>query len=80
MKLTVCLGSSCHVRGSHQVLETIQRLIQENNLEDKITLAASLCTGNCEKGVCVTIDGTLFTFTPETTEELFRREVLAKLN
>ena len=45
MKLTVCLGSSCHVRGSHQVLETIQRLIQENNLEDKITLAASFCTG-----------------------------------
>ena len=80
MKLTVCLGSSCDVRGSHQVLETIQRLIQENHLEDKLTLAASCCTGNCETGVCVTIDGTLCTFTPETTEELFRKEILAKLN
>ena len=38
MTVTVCLGSACHVRGSHQVLETLQRLIKENHVEDKVQL------------------------------------------
>ncbi len=80
MIVTVCLGSSCHVRGSHHVLETLRRLIKDNHLEDKIQMEGAFCMGNCEKGVCVKIDGTLFTFTPETTQELFQKEILSKLS
>ena len=79
MTVTVCLGSACHVRGSHQVLETLQRLIKENHVEDKVQLEGAFCMGNCEKCVCVRLDGTLFSFSPDTTEELFQKEILAKV-
>ena len=47
MKLTVCIGSSCHVKGSKSVIEQLQSLIAANNLGDKVELAGTFCTGNC---------------------------------
>ena len=44
MKLTVCIGSSCHVKGSKSVIEQLQKLIAANNLGDKVQLAATFCT------------------------------------
>ena len=48
-------------------------------MEDKVTLAGTFCTGNCQKGVCVTIGDTLYSLSPETTADFFEKEVLAKL-
>ena len=79
MTVTICLGSACHVKGSHFVLEQLKSLIKENNLEDKVTLAGTFCTGNCQKGVCVTIDGELFSVSPDTTKDFFEKEILAKV-
>ena len=79
MKLTVCIGSSCHVKGSKSVIEQLQKLIAANNLGDKVQLAGTFCTGNCVKAVCVTVDGTLFSLTPETTKEFFEKEILGRL-
>lgn len=78
MKITVCIGSSCHIKGSRQVVETIQRLITENNLEDKVTLGGTFCIGKCQQGVCVTVDGDFYSVTPDTVEEFFAQTVLSK--
>ena len=51
MKITICIGSSCHVKGSRQVLEKLQALIAENNIGDKIELSGTFCVGQCQKGV-----------------------------
>ena len=56
MKITVCIGSSCHIKGSRQVVEQLQYLIAENNLGDKVELGGTFCMGECQKGVCVTIN------------------------
>ena len=53
MKVTVCIGSSCHIKGSRQVVEQLQRLIAENALGDKVELGGTFCLGNCQQGVCV---------------------------
>ena len=79
MTITICLGSACHVKGSHFVLEGLKALIKEHNLEDKVTLAGTFCTGNCQRGVCVTIGGQLYSVSPDTTKDFFESEVLAKL-
>ena len=79
MKITVCIGSSCHIKGSRQVVEQIQNLIAENNLADKVEIAGTFCLGQCQQGVCVTVDDALFSVTPETTEEFFNTNVLAKV-
>ena len=79
MKITVCIGSSCHIKGSRGVVEQLQRLISENNLGDKVELGGTFCMGKCQMGVCVSIDDNVFSVTPETAEEFFKKEVLARV-
>ena len=71
MKITVCIGSSCHIKGSRQVVEQLQYLISKNNLGDKVELCGTFCMGKCQQGVCVTVDDTFFSVTPDTVEEFF---------
>ena len=79
MKITVCIGSSCHVKGSRIVVERLQALISENNLGDKVELGGTFCLGECQKGVCVTVDDTFFSVSPDTVDEFFNNEVIAKV-
>ena len=79
MKITVCIGSSCHIKGSRQVVEGIQRLIAEHNLGDKVELGGTFCMGQCQKGVCVTVNDTFYSVTPEDVGEFFEKEILAKV-
>lgn len=79
MKVTVCIGSSCHIKGSRQVVEQLQYLINENNLGDKVELGGTFCLGNCQKGVCVTVDDELFSVTPDTAKDFFEENIKAKV-
>lgn len=79
MKVTVCIGSSCHIKGSRQVVEGLQNLIAENNLSDKIELGGTFCMGKCQQGVCVTVDDAFHSVTPETVEEFFRENIKEKV-
>ena len=79
MKVTVCIGSSCHIKGSRQVVETLETLIAENNLSEKVELAGTFCMGQCQQGVCVTVDGEFFSVTPDTATEFFNTNILEKV-
>ena len=79
MKITVCIGSSCHIKGSRQVVEQLQQLISENNLKDRVELAGTFCMGKCQQGVCVTVDDEFFSVSPETVKDFFNENVLAKV-
>ena len=76
MKVTVCIGSSCHLKGSRQVVEEFQRLIAENKLSDRVELGGTFCMGNCQQGVCVTVDGELYSVSPETAKSFFEEYTL----
>ena len=79
IKITVCIGSSCHIKGSRQVVEAIQQLIADNNVGDKVDLGGTFCMGQCQQGVCVTVNEEFFSVTPENVEEFFVKEVLARV-
>ena len=79
VKITVCIGSSCHIKGSRQVVSELQRLIAERGLSDKIELGGTFCMGKCQMGVCVTVNGEFYSVTPETVEEFFAKEILSKV-
>lgn len=79
MKITVCIGSSCHIKGSRSVVEQLQYLISENNLGDKVDMGGTFCMGKCQQGVCVTVDGEFYSVTPDTVNEFFEKEVKAKI-
>ena len=79
MKVTVCIGSSCHLKGSRPVVEQLQYLIAQHNLKDKIDLGGTFCMGRCQQGVCVTVDDNFFSVTPDTVKEFFDKEIKAKV-
>jgi NADH:ubiquinone oxidoreductase subunit E len=79
MKVTVCIGSSCHIKGSRQVVESLQNLIDENNLGDKVELGGTFCLGKCQQGVCVMVDEDFHSVTPENVTEFFNNAIAAKV-
>ncbi|MPM45715.1 hypothetical protein SDC9_92406 [bioreactor metagenome] len=79
MKITVCIGSSCHLKGSREIVEQLQTFVRENQVEDKVELAGTFCMGNCQNGVCVTVDDKPFSLTPDDTKKFFEENVLCKI-
>ena len=78
MKLTVCIGSSCHIKGSRQVVEQLQNLIAEHDLKDKVELGGTFCMGKCQQGVCVTVNDELFSVSPETVKDFFEKQIVSR--
>ena len=76
MKITVCIGSACHVKGSQRVIEELRRLIAANGLNEDVVLAGTFCSGNCQKGVCLTVDGQDYSVTPNGTADFFQTVVI----
>ena len=79
MKVTVCIGSSCHLKGSRQVVEQLQYLIAKEDLGDKVKLGGTVCMGKCQQGVCVTVDDEFYSVSPETVGEFFEKEIKQKV-
>ena len=79
MKVTVCIGSSCHVKGSRQVVEKLQQLISDNNLSEKVELAGTFCMGKCQQGVCVNVDDHFYSVTPDSAADFFEENIKAKV-
>ena len=76
MKIKVCIGSSCHVKGSRQVLEQFHRMIAEKGLEGTVELGSSFCLGNCQSAVSITVDEEVCSVSPETAEEFFESRIM----
>ena len=73
MKVTICIGSACHLKGSREIIQKMQELVKANGVSDKVDLNGAFCSGNCVNGVCVTVDGTLFSVQPENTKSLISK-------
>lgn len=82
MIIQICVGSSCHLKGSADVVELFKNAIQEHKLESEITLAGSFCIGKCNRaGVTVQIDDDVHTgVTRENFKEFFAENVLKVIN
>ena len=76
MKVTVCIGSSCHLKGSRYVVDELRKLTTDNGLDDKVELAGAFCMGECQKGVCVKVDGQLHSVSPDNVKEFFDENIL----
>jgi len=78
MKITVCIGSSCHIKGSRQVVEQLQYHIRENGLADTVELGGTFCMGKCQQGVCVTVDDAFHSVSQDSVDAFFADNVLKK--
>lgn len=76
MKLLVCVGSSCHLKGSYDVINKLKEVLKKYDVEDKVELQASFCLGHCADGVTAKADEIfLHHLNGENVEEIFVKEV-----
>lgn len=81
MRVTICIGSSCHIKGSRQIVEKMQRALKEYELGEKVDLAGSFCLSKCNReGVTVTVDDEVFTgITEENFNGFFTAHILKRV-
>jgi NADH:ubiquinone oxidoreductase subunit E len=76
MIIQVCIGSACHLKGAYNVINSLQQLINENNLQDKVTLKAAFCLGHCTGAVSVQVDdGPVLSVCDNTVGQFFDKHV-----
>ena len=78
MIIQICVGSSCHLKGSSDIIELLEKAVADHHLETEVTLAGSFCIGKCNRiGVTVQIDDDIHTgVTKEDFKEFFEQNVL----
>ena len=81
MKITVCIGSSCHIKGSPEIVELLSNAVKENHIEDEILLSGSFCTGKCNRlGVTVSVNNEICTgITKENFREFWNGKIMKAL-
>lgn len=81
MIIQICVGSSCHLKGSEDLVAKMQKAIEDNALEDEVVLMGSFCIGKCSpKGVTVQVDDEVYVgVAPEDFQKFFQQQVLGKL-
>lgn len=76
--IQVCVGSSCHLKGSQDIVELLQKAIAENGLEESVVLTGSFCIGKCNRvGVTVQVNDDVYIgITRENFSSFFKEHVL----
>jgi NADH:ubiquinone oxidoreductase subunit E len=79
--ILVCIGSSCHVRGSYKIMNELKAMITEKNLDSQVQVQVAFCLGYCRDGVTIKVDEQLVTgVTKENLTQVFDKYVLKKVD
>jgi NADH:ubiquinone oxidoreductase subunit E len=77
--ITVCVGSACHLKGSHDIIGYLKEAIKEAGLEGKVELKGSFCMDHCTEGANLLIDDQLFHYSSlDDAKKIFETEILQK--
>ena len=76
--IQVCVGSSCHLKGSQDIVELLEKAVADYHLEDDVVLSGSFCIGKCNRvGVTVQVNDDVHVgVTRENFREFFQKNVL----
>lgn len=81
MNIYVCVGSSCHLKGSYKIVDLLKKEIAQRGLEDKITLSAAFCLGHCTDGVSIKVEDEVVCGVSEANfNEIFEEKVMKRLS
>ena len=74
----VCVGSSCHLKGSADIVELFEKAVKDHNIEDEVVLSGSFCIGKCNRiGVTVQVNDDVHVgVTREDFREFFKKNIL----
>ena len=77
MKVAVCVGSSCHLRGSYNIIELLKQRLEERGMTDQVDLRAAFCVGKCTDGVSIQVDDEIICgVSADNFDEIFEKYIL----
>ncbi len=81
MIVEICIGSSCHLKGSRELVDLFTAEVEKRNLKDKVVLRGSFCKGKCNReGVTIQVDDDLYVgVTPSMFDKFFEENIVKKL-
>ncbi len=81
MKVEICLGTACHIKGSQVIVDYLKAEIEKRNLQDKVELCGKFCMNLCQEqdGVNIHIDGERFSVRAAEVESFFEQNILGRL-
>lgn len=80
VRLAICFGSACHLKGSYAVLESFQGLFDKYNLKGTIDVEGAFCNSHCTEGVVIKVNDEIITHVSrEKVYEIFREKILGEV-
>ena len=81
MTIAICVGSSCHLKGSYDLIAKMKAALAEHKLEDKVDLCAAFCLGKCSTtGVSIRVDDQIISgVNVDNFDDIFKQYVLGGL-
>lgn len=81
VKVSVCVGSACHMKGAYAATQMFLDALKEAGVQDRVELKASFCMGECVNGPCVRVDGQKFYHVDEArVRSLVDEEIVPRLD
>jgi NADH:ubiquinone oxidoreductase subunit E len=75
--VTVCVGSSCHIKGARNMISSFNDFLTKEHLTDKVELKGTFCMERCGDGINWMIGDEIYSSTSvEDGAETFRRRIL----
>ena len=80
MNVAVCVGSSCHLRGSYHIIELLRQRLEESGLAGKVDLRAAFCLGKCTDGVSIKVDDEIVCgVSADNFDEIFEKYIASRV-
>lgn len=79
--IKVCVGSSCHLKGAHEIVEAVRAKMAGDGADVSVELSGGFCFGKCNRiGVTVAVDDRVIEgITPAKFDEFWDEYVAPKL-
>ena len=78
--VSVGVGSSCHLKGSYNIINLLKEAVEKNQLDEKVEVKAAFCLGKCQNGVSMKVDDEIVTgVNTENFSEIFEKYILSKV-
>jgi NADH-quinone oxidoreductase subunit G len=78
--IAVCVGTSCYLKGSYDLLQELLELTKEYGVEDRVSVGATFCLERCTEGPNIRINEEVFSgISKDNLRQIFEEAVLSKL-
>ena len=81
IKVSVCIGSACHLKGARAVVNACQVIVKEKEIVDQVDMNGTFCLGKCcGEGVSVMVNDACYSVKPENARSFFEETVIGLLS